>query len=494
MNRIVKILLMLVFPIFNCYSQRFFQPLGRAFDIELQGKIIKDSIESFSSIKPVLYSEYKIDTIEKLKFPLWLKKHFFEDDFLCFAGKDFSLTINPIFNLVLYNDDDLSGEKKYFWNNRGVEIFGRLGERVHFYSEFYENQARFLPFQDSIIRLRKTVIPAGGYAKAYKGDGLDWAYVTGGFLVDVTKNFRLSLSNGRCFIGSGYRSVILSDLTFPFPYLRYDLKFSKFYYYIIHACLKDGVFAYYNAGKLQPKYSSFHVAGYKPLKNLEIAVIETVIWNNRKSSGEYRYKPNADMLLPIIFYPALSYGFNGENSVSLGYDINYSPFKFLKIYHQLNYAGKKTEKDGSETKLLSYQYGFHVFDIFSPWFSFLKTHFQAEQTISRLDSPEQATSFWSYCYPITTPFFMDKNSGKETVVFLQAQCHGLAAELKFLERNSSKYKDFTLRYYLNQKTKWNIFVTYLKHDCSKEFYGRDISEGYLSFGLSMCPSNFYYDF
>jgi hypothetical protein len=455
MNKKKILLLFFLLTVFcGTRAQRFYQPLAQFYDWEMQSTALTDSIERFTLFKPVLIPENDIDTVFKQKFTDWLYTHFFEDDFLKFASKDFSLTINPILDMEVFSQDNANQDKDYFLNTRGFEIFGRLGKRIHFKTEFFENQARFLPFTDSIIKkVKKSIVPAQGHAKAFEVDGLDWAVSTASLTVDVCKNYRVSLGSDRHFIGSGYRSVILSHLTFPYPYLRHDVNYKKFYYNLLLAYLHGGRYWYVDSKKQGFKYSSFHIAGYKPLKNLELAVI----------LGTMRLKDDRKM--------------------SIGYDINFSPIKNIKLYHQANYLEE-----------FSYQAGFHVFDILFSLVPKLNSHFQAEYTVSRLDQNDSPSAFWSYNYPLTTPFFMDKNSGGEFVCFLNLEYYGAGVDVKVLNRNTSRYRDFTLRYFLNKKTKWNVFVTFSRHETTKEYYRVDRKDNYITAGIAITPMNYYYDF
>ena len=448
----------------EAFSQRFHCPLGRFYDLDMQQLTLKDSVEKLSLVKPVLFPENKIDTIYKEKIFSWLDTHFFEDDFLKFASKKYSLTVNPILDLELYYQKDLEDGKKYFLNTRGFEAFGRLGKRIFFKTEFYENQSRFLPFRAFVIKSRNSIVPSCGYAKPFETDGLDYAVSISSISFDVNRNFKLSFGNDRNFIGSGYRSVILSDLTFPYPYLRMDFNYKKFYYYALGSYLHDGLFSYYNYMITDYKYAVYHILGYKPLKNLEIALVESNIWCKN------------------------------DNSFALGYDINYGLFDRIKFYTQGNYQGKHVDINSEEKQLFSFNCGVHFFDFLSFLVDGLNSHAQFEYTVSRYDKNNSKVSFWSYCYPLTTPFVMDKNSGAEAVCFVDFEYKRAAVDVKYLTRNSSCYKDLTLRYFLNKKTKWNLFVCFSSHNCSKEYYSKDWDYKYITAGISITPANSYFDF
>ncbi len=89
---------------------------------------------------------------------------------------------------------------------------------------------------------------------------------------------------------------------------------------------------------------------------------------------------------------------------------------------------------------------------------------------------------------------MDKNKGGEFVCFLNLEYYGAGVDVKVLNRNTSRYRDFTLRYFLNKKTKWNVFVTFSRHETTKEYYRVDRKDNYITAGIAITPMNYYYDF
>ncbi|MCQ2251638.1 MAG: hypothetical protein MJZ66_11100, partial [Bacteroidales bacterium] len=340
--RVFRFLMLMLLISASAQAQRYFQPLGRMYDLEMQHNLLQDtsSYGSFSAMKPVLIPVTRELKAEKegLPFGKWMKKHFLEDDFLHFESDEHEITVNPIFDFQRTYDRDIKNDEKiYFLNTRGFDIYGRLGKRVYFKSEFYENQARYPRYEDSIINVMGG-IPGQGFAKSFKGNsgdrsGKDWGIIFGSLSVNINKNMTVTLGNGKNFVGSGYRSVVLSDVSFSYPYLRTDLKFGNFYYYVLWAYMQSDSWLYFTRGDSHYKYASYHVAGWKPSPKLEMSIIEGVMWDNTDKNGLYKYsKPNAQMFLPVMLMPTLINGFNADNRVQIGYDINYSPIHNLKFY------------------------------------------------------------------------------------------------------------------------------------------------------------------
>ena len=493
-------------------QERYFQPLGRMYDLDMQAKIAADESNDapFSAVKPVLIPSDEPLPIEKepLGTAKWLRTHFFEDDFLQFSSDIHTITVNPILHFQRtyvrsdkegeaayfkrqYPKADNDGDKFYFLNTRGFEAFGRLGKRIYFNTEFYENQARYPRYEDSIINVMRG-IPGQGFGKAFKVDGKDWAIVFGHISVDVNKHLTLTLGNGKNSIGSGYRSVILSDLSFNYPFLRADLNFGKFYYYVLWGYMQSDHWSYFSThetGESHYKYASYHVAGWKPNNKLELSVVEGVMWKNTNKDNVYKYGPNAMMFVPVIGLPLASYGFNDDNRVQIGFDVNYTPSKYIKLYGQYNYQGKNRAYNAHD--FYGYQIGLHWFDLTFGNVNGFRSHLQVEFTNSNISDGRSSSDFWNYGYPLTTHNVVRSDISEIYIAgdleYKRVVVEGLWQHTQFSDR-----KSLTLRYMLNRKTKWNIYATMMSRKV--EFSNNDYDNNMLVIGMAICPQNFYFDF
>ncbi len=498
------ILLLSLFYSWSLFGQRFYQPSGRMYDIETQHDLLSDSSYAFSTIKPILipFEDSLYSIYQKLQFKKWMRVHFIEDDFLKFKGEDHVLTINPIFDFQRSFDLNVKNDTKvYFLNTRGFEAFGKIGKKIYFSTEFFENQGRFLFYEDSIINLMHG-LPGQGYAKRFKGNsndwsGKDWALAFGTISVVANKNLTISLGNGQNFIGSGHRSVLLSDVSFNYPFIRTDLKFKNFYYYVLWqylACDKNTAFfvrdSYY-------KYGSYHILGWKPNSKLEFTIVEGVMWKNTDKNGNYKYSPNMEMFLPIIFYPFLAHGFNKDTRVQLGWDVNYSPNNKLKFYQQFNYQGKNNVRG---EKYSGFQLGFHLFDFLFGSVCDLNTHLQLEYNYSNISDGKLASSisngkscsdFWHYGYPLTTLNVVDYRAN-ELLAFVEFDYKRFCIEGRVQESDWVDRQTVNFRYIFNKKTKWNLYFS-LQHreaNIDTRIYDNNIFQ----MGIQIGPRSFYYDF
>jgi hypothetical protein len=248
-------------------------------------------------------------------------------------------------------------------------------------------------------------------------------------------------------------------------------------------------FSTHETGESHYKYASYHVAGWKPNNQLELSVVEGVMWRNTNKDDVYKYGPNAMMFVPVIGLPLASYGFNDDNRVQIGFDVNYTPIKYIKLYGQYNYQGKNRAYNAHD--FYGYQIGLHWFDLAFDNIKGLKSHLQLEFTNSNISDGRQSSDFWNYGYPLTT-LNVTRPDISEIYLAADIEYKRVVVEGLWQHTQFSDRKALTLRYMLNRKTKWNIYATMMSRKV--EFSNNDYDNNMLVIGMAICPQNFYFDF
>ena len=400
----------------------------------------------------------------------WCKEHFFENHFITAESENCSLTINPlfIFEARKMKDDTSSYLTR---NTRGIEAFGHLGSHISFYTSFYENQGGFFPYEMSLID-STDVIPGQGHGKEFKDTQLDWAWVTGHLNVRVNYNLELVLGYGKNFIGHGYRSIILSDQAFNYPYLRTQLTFfnNRLYYNSIwaktHRWNHDSDFVsnnhtFHNA--------SYNILGWNPhvLHGLNISLINGVTWKKSQHCN---------------FWAA---------------DLRVSPFDKLNIYAQTRY-----NKDNIDDNKVGYQVGFEIFDVFellrinsllrvlknagaiNSYRNPLRWHIQAEYNsnpITGLNPRQDQCSFSHYSEPLQ--FSLEKEKLLITDLTLYNR---FEVSLMHSDNTIRKYTDVKLSLIANPTTKWKFYI-----GCYQRTPAGMSANKFIYFGTSICPEKLY---
>jgi hypothetical protein len=111
-------------------------------------------------------------------------------------------------------------------NTRGLRIKGSMGKRFKLESAFFENQGFFADYFTKQYKALG-VVPGEGRWKQFNNVGFDFAMAAGVASFDVNKNLNLQLGHGKNKSGYGYRSLLLSDNAFNYPYMKITSRFLK---------------------------------------------------------------------------------------------------------------------------------------------------------------------------------------------------------------------------------------------------------------------------
>ena len=140
--------------------------------------------------------------------------------------KDFDLVINPVIQFKYMKESD--NEKTLFLNSRGVNIRGRIANKIGFAAST-DNQERD-PFYVQEWEDKFQSVPGAGYYKSFKGTGFDYFDARGYFTFNVTKYIDVAFGYDRNFIGNGYRSLFLSDFGNSNLFLKLNTRIWKINY------------------------------------------------------------------------------------------------------------------------------------------------------------------------------------------------------------------------------------------------------------------------
>lgn len=259
-------------------------------------------------------------------------KYFYraKTDMFSAATRGFDLHINPV--IYFGGGSDSEKEDINFINTRGVEIRGTIDDKISFYSFIGENQMR----TPSYVDVRKTftrVVPHEGFYKGFSG-GYDFLNARGYISIQPSKSINIQLGQDRNFVGNGYRSLILSDFSAPYLFLKASTQIWKIRYTNMFAQLYADAYANSSgslASKFPRKYMAFHHLSTNITKNLNIGIFESVIMGQPDSLGS---SLDISYLNPIIFYRALEHQNGSADNVILGADFKWDLFQRLSIYGQ----------------------------------------------------------------------------------------------------------------------------------------------------------------
>ena len=243
--------------------------------------------------------------------------------------KDFFLIINPVFGFS--GGISLIDRKTLFQNTRGLEVRGNIDNKLGFYSFISENQFRFPQYFEQLVD-STGVIPGNGFHKPFGANAYDFFLARGYITFSPSKHIAMQFGHDRNFIGNGYRSLILSDFSNPYLFLKINTKIRRFNYQNLFTQLTDYYYQTGNGSGIKSKYFVNHYLGLKILKNLNLGFFESVIYDRGDSSNKGYFDIN--YLNPVIFYRAIEHNLNSSDNVLVGTDWKWNFKNRFSFYGQ----------------------------------------------------------------------------------------------------------------------------------------------------------------
>lgn len=341
-----KLLFIIFFSELFCLSVNAQQyiPLDNSYYNKLYQYSISHKTPFFSSLKPlttqeldesfnlneILYDESKMAGYSD-KY-IWRK--LFKENFIKWEKGNYRVTINPLFNFEVGRE--FKDGKNTWVNTRAVSVSGNITPKLFFNSEIYENQAVLPNWLDEFSREQKVIPGQGGYKFYKNGKGFDFSSSSGYVSYNPIKEINFTLGYGKNFIGDGYRSLLLSDIGFSYPYLRVSAQVNKFKYTALYAQMteKDDFGADNRAFGFDRKWITMHYAQVMLWDRLELGLWDAVVFEN---SDTLKNRRGFDVayLNPVIFLRPQEFAIGSPDNMLIGATFNLRINNMFNTYGQL---------------------------------------------------------------------------------------------------------------------------------------------------------------
>lgn len=507
-----RLTIIILFVSIRVFSQQLYLPLGKDYLIPFDRSLNRLSTNFHTSCKPYLqseisnydsltdYSQRYSSFINKRKHQ-WFWRDLFREKLINIRAENFSMDIDPLIYVTIGRDIfDTAGGLLYN-NTRAARVEGSIGNKLSFYSDFYENQSTFLPYITNFVQ-QNLVVPGSGYAKSFKENGFDYAMASGYVSYTPDKHINFQAGHGKNFIGDGYRSLLLSDVAFNYPFVKVNVDFWKIKYTTILASFMDIRASYVYEMGFRKKIGSFHYVSCVAAKRIHIGLFESNIWDALDS-------------IPV-------------NAVA-GANIKVKVLNKMNVYGQLVVddlnIGTVNDSSGFIHNKNGFQIGLKWFDV-----GIKNLHLQIEYNQVRPYTYANTIPLQNYshynqalAHPLGANF-------KETLGFVQYRYKNLFVELKFSYalygadsdsthwgkdifksdtdaqggislpeskiaqgiRTSLTYQDVRLAYLINPATNLNIIAGISIRNQNSVI--ETLKNNYVYFGICTSLTNRYYDF
>ncbi|MDO9262184.1 MAG: gliding motility protein RemB, partial [Flavobacteriaceae bacterium] len=301
------------------------------------------SDNTHTSMKPFIYSETinYVDLNQQKKDLLknrtgWWGRKFWNEHMVQIKAEDYWFTLNPVADLQLGKDN--SDKFNYTYNNtRAVMVNGGIGENFNFSVTVFESQGRFSEYFNQYAKSIKpdggnpAIIPGRGIAKPFQTDAYDYPVTEGYLSYSPNKTFNLQFGHGKNFIGDGYRSLFLSDVSSPYPYLKINTSFWKLKYTNLWMWTQDVRKEATVDGAYAQKYVAIHYLSLNVTKKLNIGLFEAAMWDKSNNRGM-----DINFINPIIFLTNIEFATGSRSgNTMLGLSTKYKLNEKIALYSQL---------------------------------------------------------------------------------------------------------------------------------------------------------------
>lgn len=320
-------------------AQEYLYPLSRDMETRITSFINEDTTGFHTAMKPYTVAELKrimpLDSVwqpitgESKFYNTWVGRKLRKEHLIFVDEDDIVLSVDPVFNFQIGRDQK-AGRNVYV-NTKGAAVSGNVQDKFFFYTQFHENQARYADYIDSFINIYQ-VVPGQGRVKFLGNNTYDFSQATGGIAYTLNKHFDFLLAHDKIFIGDGYRSLLLSDNAYSYPFLRINMTFWKFRYSVIYAVMQDLVTPHDFDVGFSKKYLTTHYLDLNIGKKnkLSVGIFETVVWKPAASRGY-----DLTYLNPMIFLRPVENSLDSPDNVLLGLNAKWKVNHKNTIYGQV---------------------------------------------------------------------------------------------------------------------------------------------------------------
>lgn len=329
----------------NAMAQNYQLPLERRITESIENWSSKTDLTLHTAMKPFHQAMVPIDSVPRInnrdrRYFNQTEARLFGTHMFEVHEDGFDVMADVILDLDLgfeYGDSANWEHATWIYNNtRGAALYGAIGDRVSFHATVFENQSRYpyylFAYTDSL-----QVVPGQGRFKETSIGLRDYNSATGVITVDAAKWLSVHAGHGKHFIGHGYRSMLLSDVAFNYPYLRLQATSNNSKWQYTSTIAELNSLDRLPIGEVpeslfQRKGFAFRYLSWMPHPRFELGLFESTTYQRWNSSGTQPYP--AAFFTPVPLLSTALFGFSGVQNSALGLNAKVKVTDDIHLYGQ----------------------------------------------------------------------------------------------------------------------------------------------------------------
>ncbi len=321
-------------------AQSMVLPLDHTLNIRLSKQLYCDSTRAHTSFQPYILSSFgsHLDYDSLLSDglsnpsanPSWLERKIFSEHLLDVKTQDYHLYFDFLPDIGA--GYELQNHRSTNLDTRGIELGGTIGDNFAFRTSYSESVTKFPSYLDQFMQ-QTYIVPGQGYIKPYSQNEYD--YVTGSISYSPSKYLNIQLGQDKNFIGDGYRSLLLSDVAFTYPFLKLTTQVWDLQYTIMWTQFQIPSPGGISDSTFWPKtYGAFHYLDWCLSDRFTIGFFESVMWKAQDTVNGYRGF-DLNYLNPLIFFVPVQYSMGSPDKMHIGINLKYKVSDNVISYAQL---------------------------------------------------------------------------------------------------------------------------------------------------------------
>ena len=368
-------------------AQATYQPYSYQFYQKFNKVQYSWETKQHTAVKPIIIDSIMLPLYDSLmnvgvrERSSWFGRKLWNEHLIDVQEEDFTFYADFIPDFQIGRD--FAGQGKTTWlNTRGFQAGGSIKDKFFFYTSGYENQGVFPEYINDYITENR-VVPGQMYGKL-GSDEQDWTYVSALVSYFPAKNLNFSLAYDKNFIGDGYRSMLLSDISsnstsFKFNGTFGDISISSIWSYMLDP--REKINEDNRRSGSQRKWGAFQYLDWNVDNRFSVGLFHSLLWGNRKSDLE-----------SSLLEPGIDYRNGVKSMMQIGLNSKYKVLPNASLYGQLLL-----------NKKMAAQIGFRGFDAFGiKNFNFLGEYNFAKPYTYANEDP--LASYSNYSQPLAHPF------------------------------------------------------------------------------------------
>lgn len=321
----ILFLLSVIFTSGKAYSQSMHFDRFDGYEKTVESRLDSMRVNFHTSVKPYFVNE--INRVYNASNPTYEK---IVNNNFRFKKSSF-VTVEPLLNFE--GGKDLLSKDSYIESGIGFSLKCGLGSKVGIGGDIMYNQSEFPDYVDIYITVKR-VVPGQGYAYSSSLGGYN--YLNYSFYVnyDFLKYFNIEAGFGKNFWGDGYRSLLLSDNSYNYPYFKISTNIWNIKFINIFANFKDMT----NIGStkwlnMKNKFATMQYLDWNITRHISLGLYESIIWEAEDTAGYRGFDIN--YLNPVIFYRPVEFSVGSPDNSMMGLNLRVKVSKRSLFYGQL---------------------------------------------------------------------------------------------------------------------------------------------------------------